>query len=180
MATAPSHRRLQRLSRQLLPVGSAGGAVHATIPYRKATEDGDRLVFMPEGDAFDVRPHLIEDLRELGETSLLADGYVMMRNVSRANTALLCPRSEALQDPDHLREVAAERLKYRHEMEELARESFQGHTVRLVMAGGPMGELSIENCAEKVQFTPMLCLKTQQYSLEQGMTVCPMATSSLA
>ena len=159
MAAPPSHRRLQRLSQQLLPVGSAGEAVQATIPYRKATEDGDRLVFMSEGDAFDMRPHPVEDLRELGETSLLTDGYVMMPNVSRANTALLCPRSEALEDPGHLREVAAERLKYRHEMEALARESFPGHTVRLVMAGGPMGELSIENSGENVRFTP-LCLKT--------------------
>ena len=161
---APRNHRatglLQRLSQQLsasavastrttrgvaASVSSGMGAVQATIPYRKATKNGDRLVFIPDGNAYDMRPHPVEDLRELGESSLLTDGFVMMCNVSRANTALLCPRAEALEDPDHLREVAAERLTYRHEMEALARESFPGHTVRLVMAGGPMGEDGVPN-----------------------------------
>ena len=87
-----------------------------------------------------MRPHPVEDLRELGETSLLADGFIMKRNVSRANTALICPRAEGLDDPDHLREVAAERLTYRLEMGELAKECFAGHTVWLVMASGAKRE----------------------------------------
>ena len=178
----PSHRRLQQLSQAVTPAaGSGGGVVQATIPYRKLTEAGDRLVFIPDGEAFDMRSHPVEDLRELGETSLLIDGcllhsmsfivpalvfhsfhnrallprfsvsvspscrYVMKRNITRANTALLCPRAEGLDDPHHLREVATERLTYRHEMEALARECFPGHKVRLVMAGGPTGEDGVPN-----------------------------------
>lgn len=144
MAAPHSHRRLHMLSQHVAASATASregrGVVQATIPYRKLTEDGDRLVFIPDGDAYDMRPHPVEDLRELGETSLLTDGFIMKRNVSRANTALLCPRAESLDDPDHLREVAAERLTYRREMEELARECFPDHTVRLVMASGAKRE----------------------------------------
>ncbi len=146
-AGKPSHHRLHRLSQHV--VGSVtvarSGVVQATIPYRKLTEDGERLVFLPDGDAFDMRPHPVEDLRELGETSLLNDGFIMKRNVTRANTELLSPWAEKLDDPEHLRVGAAERLTYRLEMEALARESFPGHNVRLVMAGGPTGEDGVPN-----------------------------------
>ena len=153
MAEPPRQRaggRLRRLSRQLCQLSgrqnpTSSGTVQATIPYRKLTEDGSRLVYMPDGDAYDMRPHPVEDLRELGETSLLTEGYVMVRNVSRANTALLCARAEGLEDEQHLREVAAERLAYKLEMEALASECFPGHTVRMVMAGGPMGDDGVPN-----------------------------------
>ena len=147
-AGQPSHcARLHRLSQHVVGgVTTAGsGVIQATIPYRKLTEDGERLVFLPDGDAFDMRLHPVEDLRELGETSLLTDGFIMKRNVTRANTELLSPWAEKLDDPEHLREVAAERLTYRLEMEALARESFPGHNVRLVMAGGPTGEDGVPN-----------------------------------
>ena len=91
-------------------------------------------------DAFDVRPHYVEDLRLLGATNLFDDGFVMARSVSDTTMSLLCPRPDDLTNTDHLREVAAERSKYKLEMEGLAREvcsvACPGHTVRLAMATG--------------------------------------------
>ena len=149
MTGRPSHvRRLHRLSQHVVLGGvptAASGVVQATIPYRKLTEDGDRLVFLSDGDSFDMRSHPLEDLRELGETSLLTEGYRMERNITRVNTELLSPWGEKLDDPEHLRAVAAERLAYRLEMEALARECFSGHSVRLVMAGGPTDEYGVPN-----------------------------------
>ncbi len=88
--------------------------------------------------AFDVRSHCVEDLRNLGATSLLDDAYAMRQHVSQVDMTLLCPHPERLADGDHLRKVATERSKYRLEMEQLAREACAaacpGYSVRLALA----------------------------------------------
>eukprot|EP01047_Picozoa_sp_COSAG01_P059278 COSAG01_NODE_7095_length_3355_cov_2.836916_4_plen_319_part_00 len=105
--------------------------------HAEAAADGSRLVFMTEGRdaAIDTQPHSIIDLRCLGSTSLLTEGYAMLPHHSNVDLALLAPHMDGPHTPGYLREVRCAREEYKLEMEALARVALCGQRLKMVMAG---------------------------------------------